>query len=425
MRRAALALLAALALWASTDAPAQAWLRLGLDSTDAGQIAFWTWGSGTFTSVDIAERVEGADVPVRSVTPAPVVMPDGNVLTVARFARSAPWRCDRLTRSFTATGHRADGSIETSTADLRTPSCRRRLALIAPRRARLGARVPVRVRDRFHLGGLATTLCVRGPRAVRRCHTLRLAPGRATTASRFRVNRRGHWSVSLTTPQQRLRTVVSVGVRPPASLPALPVVLTTGDSLMESVDALLGDRLIDRARMRSDVRPGSGLTNTFFVSWSKLPAAQMRRYRPAATVVFLGANDAWPLTTADGAVVPCCSEQWIAEYARRARRAMKAYLRRRGGAVIWMNVPATKDPKRKASNDAVNAGLARAVTGLHRAAVLDMAALFTPGGVYRDYMTDRGVRVRVRQADGVHLSSAGAAIAVRAVLAQLERFGVI
>jgi hypothetical protein len=194
---------------------------------------------------------------------------------------------------------------------------------------------------------------------------------------------------------------------------------------MESVDAVLGDRLTDRARVRSDVHPGSGLTKTFFVNWSKLPASQMRRYRPAATVVFLGTNDGSPLATAGGDVVPCCGEQWIAEYAHRVRRAMKTYLRRRAGAVIWMNVPAAKDPRRKPSNDAVNAGVARAVAGLHRAAVLDMAALFTPGGVYREYMTDRGVRVRVRQADGVHLSTAGASIAVRAVLAQLERFGVV
>ena len=151
----------------------------------------------------------------------------------------------------------------------------------------------------------------------------------------------------------------------------------------------------------------------------------MRRYRPAATVVFLGTNDGLPLATAGGNAVPCCGERWIAEYAHRVRRAMKTYLRRRAGAVIWMNVPAAKDPRRKPSNDAVNAGVARAVAGLHRAAVLDMAALFTPGGVYREYMTDRGVRVRVRQADGVHLSTAGASIAVRAVLAQLERFGVV
>ena len=425
VKRSALALLAALVLGACAAAPAEAWFTLGLDSTEAGQIAFWAWGSGTFTSVDVSERVQDSDVPVRSLTPPSALMPDGNVVTAARFARSTPWRCDRLTRSFTAIGHRADGSVETSTADLRTPSCRSRLALIAPRRTHLGGRVPVHVRDRFQLGGLAMTLCVRPPRAARRCRTLRLARGRTTTAYRFRVQRRGHWSVSVATPHQRLRTVVSVGVRPPARLPVLPVVLTTGDSLMESVDALLGDRLADRARVRSDVRPGSGLTNTFFVSWSKLPASQMRRYRPAATIVFLGANDAWPVATAGGRVVPCCGEEWIAEYAHRARRAMKAYLRRRGGAVIWLNVPAAKDPKRKPSNDAVNAGLARAVAGLHRAAVLDMAALFTPGGVYRTYMTDGGVRVRVRQADGVHLSAAGAAIAVRAVRAQLERFGVV
>jgi lysophospholipase L1-like esterase len=406
-------------------APAGASMTLGLDSTEPGQIAFWVWGPGAFTRVDVVERVRGRDVPVRSFTPLPVTVADGGLFTGTRFARSTPWRCDRLTRSFIAVGHRADGSVDTSAAELRTPSCRNRLALIVPRRARRGERVAVRVRDRFRLGGVVTTLCVHPPRAARRCRALPLGSGAVATASAFRAARSGYWSVTLRAPQQRLRTVVSVGVAPPPRLPALPVVLTTGDSMMESVDAVLGERLTDRARVRADVRPGSGLSKTFFVDWSRLPGAQLRRLRPTAAVVFLGANDGWPMRTAGGRVVPCCGEAWIAEYARRARRAMRTYLRRPRAAVVWLNVPAARDPERGPPDDAVNAALARAAAGLRRVAVLDMNALFTPGDVYRDTMIDHGAPVRVRQADGVHLSAAGAAIAARAVVARLERFGVV
>ncbi len=66
VKRSALALLAALVLGACAAAPAEAWFTLGLDSTEAGQIAFWAWGSGTFTSVDVSERVQDSDVPVRA-----------------------------------------------------------------------------------------------------------------------------------------------------------------------------------------------------------------------------------------------------------------------------------------------------------------------------------------------------------------------
>ena len=50
-------MLGALVLAACAGAPAEAWLKLGLDSTEAGQIAFWVWGSGTFTSVDVVDTI--------------------------------------------------------------------------------------------------------------------------------------------------------------------------------------------------------------------------------------------------------------------------------------------------------------------------------------------------------------------------------
>src|SRR4051794_3191452 len=58
------------------------------------------------------------------------------------------WRCDRLQRVFTAVATFADGVTQTTTSDLKTPSCRKRLTLHA--HARKG-RVTVRVRDRFRV----------------------------------------------------------------------------------------------------------------------------------------------------------------------------------------------------------------------------------------------------------------------------------
>jgi hypothetical protein len=50
-----------------------------------------------------------------------------------------------------------------------------------------------------------------------------------------------------------------------------------------------------------------------------------------------------------------------------------------------------------------------------------MVSLFTPGGVWREYMEDGGQTVRVFQDDGIHLSVAGAKIAARVVIRALEK----
>jgi hypothetical protein len=74
---------------------------------------------------------------------------------------------------------------------------------------------------------------------------------------------------------------------------------------------------------------------------------------------------------------------------------------------------------------AVNKGLARAARGLDRVRILDMAKLFTPGGVYRDDMRYDGKVIRVRQDDGIHLTIPGARIAATVVLRELHALGVI
>ena len=131
------------------------------------------------------------------------------------------------------------------------------------------------------------------------------------------------------------------------------------------------------------------------------------------------------MKTPDGEELTCCGEPWIAEYTRRARAMMRTYVDGGKRALVWLNVPIPRNEERRPIAQAVNVALARAVMGVQRAAVLDVAEIFTPGGVYRDAMTVRGRSVRVREADGVHLSPAGASIAARAVIEQLERFGVV
>ena len=103
---------------------------------------------------------------------------------------------------------------------------------------------------------------------------------------------------------------------------------------------------------------------------------------------------------------------------------MRTYARGGRGAVAWLTEPFQRDPARHAFTEAVNAAVVQAATGLERVRVVDLAAVLTPGGVYRSSMLVDGRRVRVRTSDGIHLTSGGAKVATGIALRALRRLGV-
>ena len=81
---------------------------------------------------------------------------------------------------------------------------------------------------------------------------------------------------------------VAVGVRPRPAAASGPGLLLTGDSMMQSVEAILADRLGRRARVTGDVRMGTGLSSTATFDWPAHAREAVRKHRPNATVMFLG-----------------------------------------------------------------------------------------------------------------------------------------
>ena len=116
--------------------------------------------------------------------------------------RVTTWRCDRRVRTFTATS--ADG--QSASAELRTPSCARRLALEAPRGARSGRSVRLRLVDRWRLGGLAARLCVEPPGGPADCRRERV--GRRGETTRFSALRPGGWRIEASTRYGRAQRIV-------------------------------------------------------------------------------------------------------------------------------------------------------------------------------------------------------------------------
>jgi hypothetical protein len=428
MRRLAVTLFALAAFFAAAATSHATLVMTGDSTTVRGEIGLTVYASANLKNIEAGELVDGAFLPLTTfdLLSAGNQPPFGE-LVVGTNPAVAPWRCDRRTREFLAVGKDAKGKVlEQATFTVRTPSCENRLRVDIPTRIRPGKTATIIIRDSFRQGDMLIRLCRRPPGAKSVCRVLEMPAGVPAISFAFPVPKPGRWRVALGADVQRIARVISVGVEPrPQDLDMLPGVVTTGDSMMQSLDSVLSDRLAGRAELISDVFIGSGITKPQIVDWSRLPRKQVDRDHPKAVIVFLGANEYSPLTALDGTVIQCCSKPWIDEYARRAREIMQTYVQDGKGAVVWLNNPIPGDDRRTASINAVNAALEIAKRGIDRARVLDMAEVFTPGGVYREDMPWKGATVRVRQDDKIHLTIPGARIASTFVLRELTALGVI
>ena len=172
--------------------------------------------------------------------------------------------------------------------------------------------------------------------------------------------------------------------------------------------------------MVRDPHLGTGISKTDIVDWGRLSVAQVRRERPDAVVMFIGANEGFPMTVRRKAC-SAAGRRGRPSTPTRARRMMNTY--RQGGAarVYWLNLPVPRDRDRQKISRSVNAAIAVAAEPYRaQVRVLDMARMFTPGGRYRDAMTVGGRPTLVRQSDGIHLNGAGAGVALAPVLAAMR-----
>jgi lysophospholipase L1-like esterase len=210
----------------------------------------------------------------------------------------------------------------------------------------------------------------------------------------------------------------ALGVRPRPPR-ALRTVLVTGDSLSQPLDAKLA-RAFARAgtevKVVRDAHLGTGISQADIVDWGRLSVLQVRTRRPDAIVVFMGANEGFPMPVGRG-TVECCGPDWSAEYASRVRRMMNTYRQGGGARVYWLNLPGPRDGDRGRISRSVNTAISVAAQPYRaQVRILDMARLFTPGGRYRDSMPVAGRTSLVRQSDGIHLNAAGADVALGPVL---------
>lgn len=201
-------------------------------------------------------------------------------------------------------------------------------------------------------------------------------------------------------------------------------VLATGDSMIQIVDSFLAQKLRPQHfRVRNDDHVGTGISKPFLLDWVTHARKLARSYRPTATVVFLGANEGFPLTYA-GRRVNCCSRAWRMAYSARAQAVMHSFARGGEGRVYWLTLPAARPSHWNRIYGAVNVALTSAARREgDPVRLLDMGRVFTPSGRFQQTIRRGGHRVSVRNPDGIHLNVAGARIAADIVVRRMRRDG--
>lgn len=199
-------------------------------------------------------------------------------------------------------------------------------------------------------------------------------------------------------------------------------ILATGDSMIQIVDNFLAKEVRPQHfKVRSDAHVGTGLSKPFLLDWVAHARKLARSYRPTATVVFLGANEGFPLRF-EGKRRNCCSRAWRKAYARRAQAMMRQLERGGLSRVYWLTMPAARPGNwnhiYKSVNLALRSASKREGDGVR---LLDMGRVFTPSGHFQQTIVRGGRRISVRQADGIHLNVAGARIAARIVVRRMRR----
>jgi lysophospholipase L1-like esterase len=391
----------ALPLFGSASDPV---LTLTGDRYESGFIHLVAVSDPVVEDLRIVELKDGVDVPIAGAA----AEPDGSVVV------DAHWTCvrERWFQAIDAAGHRSEVYAAW------TPPCERRLRVQTAEHVRRGRNIRITLRDRWRVGDTSAELCVEPPGERATCETAVIPAGQLETSRIDPAMVRGPWTIRVKTPFQSI--VRHVRVVGQAHRGSKPTFLTTGDSMMLALNHALENRLRTTARVVDDIYISSGISRPFIVDWATLPAKQVKARHPDVTVMTLGMQDGAEFTTANGTVA-CCNEEWIGEYADRARAVMETYTRNGRARVIWLNVPYPEDRRRASAVTAVNDALDQAWVGVAGATVIDLAAILTPNDVFQREIERDGRMVTVREPDGIHLSKAGARIAARAVVAALAR----
>jgi lysophospholipase L1-like esterase len=324
------------------------------------------------------------------------------------------WRCDRTVRRIIGVARKPDTGLLEAFNDARTPNCSDRFLIQTPTRVEPGARVPITVKDRWQIGDVSGRLCITRTGAARTCSRVAFKPEEKTLSfSRGAGNRVALMDLDFIVAGTHHHQRLGVGRVAPAA--ARPVALVTGDSMMTGIDTILAEKLKTKFRVIGQTRPGTGVSKKLDTPWTAFARQQVVKHKPAVTMVLLGGNDGYPMTTAAGTEVKCCGESWRLEYLERIKQMATAYARDGRGRVIWSLLPPPRRSDLAEQMGAVNDAIRRLAAAMPDVQIVPLDEIFGPK--YKDEINGR----QVRDPDGLHFSLAGQRIAAQAIIDALRK----
>jgi len=83
--------------------------------------------------------------------------------------------------------------------------------------------------------------------------------------------------------------------------------------MIQIIDSFLAQRLKPKgARVVSDAHISTGISKPEMLDWIAHARSSARTVKPDVTVMFIGANDGFPMAGRSGRSVPCCGRAWQA-----------------------------------------------------------------------------------------------------------------
>ena len=229
---------------------------------------------------------------------------------------------------------------------------------------------------------------------------------------------------------------VATPVEPPKQAKFTPRkklrVWIAGDSLVvvpgESVlRAVAGNRAVD-ATDALDGRIASGLERPDVFNWFTHVSDVMETRKPRAVVVMLGGNDDHGFMTGlpEGREVGSFgSPTWRREYRRRVAAVMDT-VTGKGGYLVWIGLPISRDSEQTLRFDVINAIVqTEAAERKGRVSYVDTYFFFAgEDGGYAQYVEDAtGKLVKMRADDGIHFERAAGDLIADEILERLsERY---
>jgi hypothetical protein len=202
------------------------------------------------------------------------------------------------------------------------------------------------------------------------------------------------------------------------------LVVVPGESVLREI---AGNRAFD-AVDGIDGRIASGLERPDVFNWFTHVREVMAKRKPRAVVLMFGGNDDHGFMTGvpEGREVGTFgSPTWRAEYRRRVAAVMDT-VTSKGGYLVWIGLPISRDADQTLRYDVINAIVqTEAAKREGRVSYLDTYFFFAGGdGGYAQYIEDTaGKLVKMRADDGVHFERpAGDLIADKVVERLGERY---